>query len=213
MTSKSIRRAQKAYRINPSKLNLDVILRSQERLATQHEIDQHIQSGLLKTLANEKKRRKRHKKLGLVGDGDTGAQLFHSSKVQAAKAFAAEKEAKEQAEKAEKEAKKAQVTENKLQKDVKAQEKAVQRQLDKESRAQEKAEKLATKEATKEQAKLQKKNKKQSELVVLPPEKTPACSTKAVSFAKHVEVVEQEEGPKMVVTRSRHIRLPLRFQH
>ena len=69
---------------------------------------------MLETLANKKKRRKRHKKLGLVDDEDTGAQLFYSSKVQAAKAFAAEKEAKEQAKKAEKEAKKAQVTENKL---------------------------------------------------------------------------------------------------
>ena len=51
--------------------------------------------------------------------------MFHSSKVQATKVFAAEKEAKEQAEKAEKEAKKVQAVKIKLQKNIEAQEKAV----------------------------------------------------------------------------------------
>ncbi|OXV07738.1 hypothetical protein Egran_04498 [Elaphomyces granulatus] len=47
MTSKSIRRAQKTYKSNPTPENLDVIFRSQERLAAQHEVDKHMQSGLL----------------------------------------------------------------------------------------------------------------------------------------------------------------------
>ena len=55
MTSKSIRKAQKAFRQNPMKENLDLILRSQERLAAQHEIDKHIQADLLDTLAKEKR--------------------------------------------------------------------------------------------------------------------------------------------------------------
>ncbi|KAN0072404.1 hypothetical protein V8E54_009333 [Elaphomyces granulatus] len=39
MTSKSIRRAQKTYKSNPTPENLDVIFRSQERQAAQHEVD------------------------------------------------------------------------------------------------------------------------------------------------------------------------------
>ena len=98
MTSKSIRHAQKAYKANPTKENLDVILRSQERLVAQHEIDKHIQIGLLDALKMEKKRRKRGKKLNLCGEEDNGALLYHSSRVCVAIVFEAEQEAKEVAE-------------------------------------------------------------------------------------------------------------------
>jgi hypothetical protein len=117
-----------------------------------------IQNGLLDPLAKEKKRRKRGKKLNLVVEEDSGAQLFHSSMVQAAKAYAAEKEAKEEAEKAEKEAKK-------------------------------------------------------SPIVVLPYKKTSISSIKAATFAGDIEVVTEEEGSKMVTTRTRRINLPERFKH
>ncbi|KAN0086761.1 hypothetical protein V8E54_000449 [Elaphomyces granulatus] len=92
---------------------------SQER-AAQHEIDKHLQSGLQKTLKNEleKKRRQRGERLNLLGEEDFGAQLFHSSRVRAALAYEAEKEARVAAEKAEKEAKKAQA--KKTSKEVRA---------------------------------------------------------------------------------------------
>ena len=45
------------------------------------------------SLKNEKRRRKRGKKLNLVGEEDGGAQLFHANKVRAALAYEAEKEA------------------------------------------------------------------------------------------------------------------------
>jgi hypothetical protein len=73
MTSKLIRRAQKAYKANPTKEGLDLILRSQERLAAQYEVDKHIQNGLVTILKAEKKRRRRGKKLNLVGEEDLGA--------------------------------------------------------------------------------------------------------------------------------------------
>jgi hypothetical protein len=149
MTSKSIRRAQKAYKANPSKANLDLILRSQERLAAQHEVDKHLQAGLLETLKNEKKWRQRGKRLNLVGEEDQGAQLFHASRVRAALAYEAEKEAKAMVEKAEKIARKVKVVESKQRKKLEIQEKALQHQLDKEAKAQAKAEKLAAKEAQK----------------------------------------------------------------
>src|SRR6266536_1846803 len=125
MTSKSICRAQKAYKLNPNKENPDVILWSQERLVTQYKVDQHIQSGFLDTLKKEKQRRKRRKKLNLVSEEDNGAQLFYSSRVRATLAFEAEKEAKEKAERAEKDVKKALTVENKKRKEQDAEEKAV----------------------------------------------------------------------------------------
>jgi hypothetical protein len=127
MTSKSIRRAQRAYKSNPIKENLDLILRSQERLAAQHKVDKHIQSGLFESLKTERRRRNKGKRLNLVGEEDSGARLFHSSQVRAALAFEAEKQAKEAVEKAAKDAKKALIVENRKQREQEAQEKAVQR--------------------------------------------------------------------------------------
>jgi hypothetical protein len=212
MTSKSIRRAQKAYKLNPTKENLQLILRSQERLAAQHEVDRHIQSGLLETIKKEKKKRKRGKKLNLVGEEDTGAQLFHSLKVRAALAYQAEKEAKERAEKAEKDIKKAVATENKKRKAQEAEERALQRQVAKDIRAQNVAEKLAVKEAKKQQPEQSAGGKKQSLIVVLLLKKPASLPVKTVAFAKEVEVVLQVEGSKSATTRTRRVNLPARFK-
>ena len=95
------------------------------------------------------RQRRRGKKLNLVGEEDTGAQLFHSSRVYTALEYQSAKEAVGQAEKAEKEAKKAQAAENKQKKKDEAQEKALQRQVDREIKAQKKADKLAAKQAAK----------------------------------------------------------------
>jgi DDE superfamily endonuclease len=213
MTSKSIRRAQKAYKSDPSKANLDLILRSQERLAAQHEIDVHIQEGLIETLKKEKERRKRGKKLNLVGEEEFGAQLFHSSRVCEALAYEAEKETAAAAIKADKEAKKAQVQENKARKVAEAQERAVQRQVDKEIKAQKAAEKLAEKEAQKSQSQLPKKNGKKAVSIVPLPKKTSDNSAKAgESIGKIVAVVEEEES-ESAQTRTRKIHLPVRFKN
>jgi Skp family chaperone for outer membrane proteins len=212
MTSKSIRRAQKAYKANPTKDNLSLILRSQERLAAQHEIDQHIQRGLFETIKTEKQRRQRGKRLNLVGEENTGAQIFPPSQVRAALDYAAAKKAEAEAEKAAKAAKKAQAAENKQKKKAEAQEKALQRQVERETKAQTKAEEKAAKEAQKKQSTLQKKNEKKSLIVVLPLKSTSRSSTKAVTFAEHIEVVVEEEGSQMTSTTGRKIKLPQRFR-
>ena len=49
--------------------------------------------------------------------------------------------------------------------------------------------------------------------MVLPYKKTSTSSTKSVTFAKHIEVVTEGEGSKMVGTRTRRINLPARFKH
>ena len=99
MTSKSIRRAQRVYKANPTQANLNVILKSQSKLAVQHELDNHSYKALIETLKEEKQRRKRGKRLNLVGEEETGAQLFDADRVRTALAYAAKKEELAEAEK------------------------------------------------------------------------------------------------------------------
>ena len=62
-----------------------------ERLAADHSIDQHIIKGLCEALKNEKKRRKRGKRLNLLGEENNGPQFFSPARVQAARAWQASK--------------------------------------------------------------------------------------------------------------------------
>jgi hypothetical protein len=213
MTSKSIHRAQKIYKSNPTKENLNVILKSQERLAAQHEVDKHMCSGLLETIKNEKQQRQRGKRLNLIGGEDSGAQLFHSWRVHAALAYEAEKEAKATAEKTEKVAKKVKVQENKLLKRVEAQEKALQHHAEKGVKAQAKAAKLAEKKAQKTRFKLTGKDKMKSLIVVLPYKKTLIDSARVESFAEEIEIVPEGRGSNVLLSRKRNIYLPQRYKN
>jgi hypothetical protein len=80
--------------------------------------------GLTETLKDEKRQRG-GKKPNLLGKEGSDVLLFHSSKVRAAQAYAAEKEAKEQAKKAAGRVRRAQATADKRIKDEEAEEKAV----------------------------------------------------------------------------------------
>ncbi|KAF8847074.1 hypothetical protein BDZ45DRAFT_782437, partial [Acephala macrosclerotiorum] len=134
MTSKSIRRAQRAYKANPTKANLDMILKSQEKLAAQHEVDRYFYQGLEEALKDEKKRRQRGKRLNLVGEEEGEAQLFSDDQVRKALEIRDAKEALEAAEKAEKAARKVQATEKRERKAQEAQDRALQRQVEREAR-------------------------------------------------------------------------------
>jgi hypothetical protein len=151
--------------------------------------------------------------LNLIGEEDSGAQLFHSGRVCAALAYEAEKEAKSTAEKAEKVAKKVKAQEDKLLKKVEAQERALQRQAKKEAKAQAKATKLAEKEAQKTQSKLAGKSKMKSLIVVLPYKKTLIDSARVVSFAEEVEVVPEGRSSNVLLSGRRKIYLPQRYKN
>ena len=45
-------------------------------LATQHVVDEHVKKGLVETVTTEKKRRKRGKKLNILGKEDYRPQFF-----------------------------------------------------------------------------------------------------------------------------------------
>ena len=91
-TSRSIQRIQKLYKANPLPEHLNLILRSQIQLCTQHKIDIHIRAGLQLALKTEKERRRRGKRLNLIGEEDSGPQLFTAAEVRKALALRKEKE-------------------------------------------------------------------------------------------------------------------------
>ena len=61
-----------------------MILRSNLTLVAQHSINLHVQNGLVESLKEEKKRRRRGKRLNLCSKTDPGPQFFSPSRVQAA---------------------------------------------------------------------------------------------------------------------------------
>ena len=66
--------------------------------------------------------------------------------------------------------------------------------MERETKAQTKADEIAIKEARKKQSEVLKKNEKKSLIVILSYKKASRSSTKAVTFAKQVEVVSEEKG-------------------
>jgi hypothetical protein len=95
MTSHAIRHIQKQYRKAPSSPLIAKVFRANEQLVSQHSIDQHQIRGLINALKIEKKKRKRGKRLNLIGEEDRGPQFFSPSRVEAARAQQALKDAEE----------------------------------------------------------------------------------------------------------------------
>ena len=131
------------------KANLNVILQSQEQLAIQHEINKHLQLGLLETLSDKRKRIRHRKKLNLVSKENSRALLYYSSIVRIVLVIKAEREVIAIAEKTKKNSRKIQVIEDKQRNKIVAQERALQHQVEKDLKAIVVAKKLAIKEAKK----------------------------------------------------------------
>jgi hypothetical protein len=96
LTTKSICHFQISYRCSPNPEKLQLLFKANEILATQHSINEHTKRGLVKTIKDEKKKRRRGKKLNALGVEDHGPQFFspttikRAQDVQAAKAAEAE---------------------------------------------------------------------------------------------------------------------------
>jgi hypothetical protein len=80
---------------------------------------------LFKTIKTKKQQKQRGKRLNLVSEESSSAQIFPPSQVRVALDYAAAKKAEAKAEKAAKTAKKAQAAKNKYKKEAEAQEKAL----------------------------------------------------------------------------------------
>ena len=221
LTSRSIRRAQKVYKLDPSKKNLDLLFKSQVKLAAQYEIALHERTGLVDALQIEKGRVKRGKRLNVLGEEENGDPHFISpSKINAAKVYQAEKEAQEDTEQKEKAARKDEMAAKRAQKQAEKEERALQRVARRDEARQAKAEKAAQIQARKEareQAKAAKEAKKEVRKAAKASKasKVPKASEKLVS-----EVVENVaearsvlEEPKLVNSRGRAISKPLRYKN
>ena len=81
ITSRDVRCFQKAYKADPNPDFLEKLFRANLILATQHEIDRHVEQGLIGALKDEKERRRRGKKLNLLGDEGSGPQFFSPARI------------------------------------------------------------------------------------------------------------------------------------
>jgi hypothetical protein len=75
---------------------LDLVFKANIALATQVSIDQYIINGLYIALKLEHQKRKKGKKLNLVGEDDIGLQFYSPNRVRCALVFQDKKEANEQ---------------------------------------------------------------------------------------------------------------------
>ena len=89
MTNLEVRRMHKTYAQQSTFLLLKKILNVNERLISEHFINQHIIRKLTEALKMKKKKRKRNARLNLLEEKNDGPQFFSSSKMQAAKDFQA----------------------------------------------------------------------------------------------------------------------------
>jgi hypothetical protein len=212
-TTKSIRHFQADYKRAPAEEKLQKLFKANEVLATQHSVDEHVKKGLIETVAMEKKRRKRGKKLNILGKEDHGPQFFSPTTLVAARERQEELEAKEEEEKARKASKKITAAENKARKEAEKEERALQRTITKEAKAELEAEKKAKKEAEKQAkaaAKLASKVPVKKKDTVKLPKIAPVVRKKAVRF---VVVPKEGVGPVTPVKTSssgRRIKTPQR---
>ena len=93
---RAVRRVQKAYKQTHSEALLDLVFKANVALATQVSIDQYIINGLHTALKLERQKRKKGRKLNLVGEDDIGLQFYSPNRVKCALVFRDEKEANEQ---------------------------------------------------------------------------------------------------------------------
>ena len=76
VTFRIIRRIYRAYKFKFVEFLLSKILRVNERLAAEHSIDQYLIRGLTEALKHEKKRRRRGKRLNLLGQEESGPYVM-----------------------------------------------------------------------------------------------------------------------------------------
>jgi hypothetical protein len=130
MTSHAIRRIQQEYHRAPNSPLIAKLFRANEKLVSQYSIDQHLLKGLANALKAEKKRRKRGKRLNLIGQEEGGPQFFSPSQIEAARAQQVLKDAKEAQKQQSIQDKKARAAINKQEK-IQRQKIAAERRLEK----------------------------------------------------------------------------------
>lgn len=204
LTCRAVRRMQRAYADNPSPTKLKKIFRANERLAAEQDISRHVIRGLTEALQDEKKRRKRGKRLNLLGVEDGGPQFFSPTKVQAARDFQATKEAEEAL-------RRLNINEKKVAAAAKKEEKEKEKERKREVAAEGRAAKAAERQVQKEA----KEAAKQHDRTLSLPQRQSTKATRAPMSPKEQSkqrtvavVVEEEEVVCAVTSRGRQTRKP-----
>ena len=139
----------------------DLILHANVHLAAQQSINVYIISGLHEALRLKRKRRKKGRKLNLLGKEDHGPQFWSPAQVRGARIVQAQKDGEEQANQHRIAEKKAKTIANKAQKEASKAERALQAAAHRQHALEEKARKAeekAQKQAAKQVEKAAKKS-------------------------------------------------------
>lgn len=212
MTSKAVRRLQRAYEKDPQPYLWEKLKRLQQALVAQHEIDEHKMQGLYETLKEEKKRRCKGKRLNLLNEEGGKAQLYDADKVRRAKEIAREKANKEAQQDADKQLKKEENIARKLQDAKDKKDRAIQRHEDKVAKARKAQLELVEKEARKERFRTLVQGELPIFIVILKVKFTPKPSNNTISCSGSSNKVGNNKGVISRNSRTRAINLPMRFQ-
>ena len=170
--------------------------------------------GLTNSLKNEKKKRRRGKRLNLLGQEESGAQLFSPERVQAARDYQATKEEVELQRQQDIADKKAQAALKKLEREAdkkaRQEETAKRRQMVAARKIQEAAEKQARKEL-KEKAKLDSTEQSRVQRASTGPQRVQKLRKKQVNRVVHTRMVVEARGVVATTSRGRAIQRPQRF--
>lgn len=150
MTGRAIRRFHKSYLHSPTIAKTKMLFNATERLAAEHSIATHVIRGLEEAIKIEKRKRRKGKRLNLLGEGGSGPQFFSPGRVQAARDHQATKEADKQLELDIKAEKKAKAEAARLQKQKEKTQRAIERAEKQRLAAEEKTRKTIEKQALQE---------------------------------------------------------------
>jgi hypothetical protein len=97
MTSKALRRFEKEFKRYPTREHVNQACRILFKLEARNAITQHVNEGLKATLGIEKMRRKRGKRLNLIGEEAKGTQIYDTKAVAVARERLQQKQVEEEA--------------------------------------------------------------------------------------------------------------------
>ena len=136
---------QKAYLLKPSKPLLTKLFNAGTKLAAQNSVNQHIITGLHKTINMERKKHKKRSRLNLLGENISNPQFFSPSRVAAARDFQAKKRAEEESNRQKVIERKVLAAEKKVQKASEKAERVLQRSIERQRKVEERAQLVAAK--------------------------------------------------------------------
>jgi hypothetical protein len=168
ITPFTVRGLRRLLKKDPTQQKMEILERAGLRLAAKYEIQSHGNRGLKIAICEEKKRRKRGKRMNLLGEKETnGPQFFSPERVLAAKTFQKSRETAEQEEKRQKAIAKEEAALKRQQEEAEKQERTTQRQLRQQATKEEKETEKAQKQATKREKQMQKEQERQEKAALV----------------------------------------------